>query len=113
MPTVPVSHNQMLFCVLPIIPTTLLFCYHDNTLPVTPMIANLLTHMKTARASLDIEGILHSYVVHKVARGVVCKKVRAKLSKLGNSTVYCTGTREEQKLKSFCEWWCIAKPIND
>ena len=40
---------------LPIIPIILLFCYHDNALHVAPTIANLLTHMKTARVSLDIE----------------------------------------------------------
>ena len=48
------SQSNAVLC-LPIIPTIILFCYHDNTLPVTPMIANPLTHMKMARVSLEIE----------------------------------------------------------
>ena len=48
------SQSNAVLC-LPIISTILLFCYHDNTLPVTPTITFLLTHMKTARVSFDIE----------------------------------------------------------
>ena len=46
---------------LPIILPIILFCYHDNTLPVTSTIANLLTHMKMARVSLEIEGKVTDY----------------------------------------------------
>ena len=40
---------------LSIISTIILFCYHNNTLHATPMVANLLVHMKMARVSLEIK----------------------------------------------------------
>ena len=49
-----------------------------------------------------VGGILQNYVVHKGWQGTVLKIVRAKS---GDSTVYCM--REEQKLKSFIEYWCF------
>ena len=48
------SQSNTVLC-LPIILLIILFCYHGNTLPVTPTIGNLLTRMKIGRVSLEIE----------------------------------------------------------